>query len=110
VLDVTLRELGKLKRGGVRPRELGWAKENLTGNMVLALESTVSRMSVAARQEFYFGRTATPEEQVARVQAVTEDEIGEEAGRVLDGRSLSVSVVGNVGKLELSPDDLAGAL
>jgi predicted Zn-dependent peptidase len=110
VLDVTLKELRKLKRSGVRPRELAWAKENLTGNMVLALESTVSRMSSAARQEFYFGRIATPEELIAKVEAVTEDEIGEEAGRVLNGRSLSVSVVGNVGKLALTPSDLAGAL
>jgi len=110
VLDVTLRELKKLKRGGVRPRELAWAKENLTGNMVLALESTVSRMSSAARQEFYFGRIASAEELLAKVAAVTADEVGEEAGRALDGRSLSVSVVGDVGKLVLTPADLAGAL
>ncbi|HEY1434070.1 MAG TPA: pitrilysin family protein, partial [Thermoanaerobaculia bacterium] len=110
VLDVTLRELRKLKREGVRPRELAWAKENLTGNMVLALESTVSRMSSAARQEFYFGRVAGAEEQIARVAVVTADEVGEEAGRALDGRSLSISVVGDVGKLALTPSDLARAL
>src|SRR5262249_25377373 len=56
LLEVTLRELKRLKRDGVRPRELAWAKENLKGNMMLALESTVSRMSMQARQEFYFGR------------------------------------------------------
>jgi hypothetical protein len=44
VLEVTLQELRKLKRGGVRPRELRWAKENLKGSLILALESTVSRM------------------------------------------------------------------
>jgi len=110
VLDVTLRELSKLKRSGVRPRELAWAKENLTGNMVLALESTVSRMSSAARQEFYFGRVAGFEEQIAKVRAVTGDDVDEEARRVFGGASLSVSVVGNVGRLELSPSGLAGAL
>jgi len=110
VLDVTLKELRRLKRGGVRPRELAWAKENVTGNMVLSLESTVSRMSSAARQEFYFGRVATPEEVIAKVEAVTADEVGEEAARVLDGRSLSVSVVGGVGRLSLTAADLAGTL
>lgn len=110
VLDVTFRELKKLRRAGVRPRELAWAKENLTGNMVLALESTVSRMSSAARQEFYFGRIESAEELIAKVQAVTVDEVGEEAARTFDGRSLSVSVVGDVGKLALSPADLARAL
>ncbi|HWZ85739.1 MAG TPA: pitrilysin family protein [Thermoanaerobaculia bacterium] len=110
VIEVTLRELSRLKRSGVRPRELAWAKENLTSNMVLALESTVSRMSSAARQEFYLGRIASPEELLAKVEAVTADEVGEEAGRALDGGSLSVSVVGNVGKLALTPADLASAL
>jgi predicted Zn-dependent peptidase len=110
VLDVTLRELRKLKRGGVRPAELARAKENLTGNMVLALESTVSRMSSAARQEFYFGRIASPEELIAKVEAVSVDEVGEEAGRALDGRSLSVSVVGDIGSFAMTSADLAGAL
>jgi hypothetical protein len=54
---VTLRELRKLKRGGVRPTSSPWAKENLKGNLILALDPTVSRMSAAARQEFYFGRS-----------------------------------------------------
>ena len=110
VLEVTLRELRKLKRGGVRPRELRWAKENLKGSLILALESTVSRMSSAARQEFYFGRTMAPEEWIARVEAVSEDEVGEEAQRLLDGRVLSLSVVGNVGRLPVSESDLAVAL
>ncbi len=107
VLEVTLRELKKLKRGGVRPQELARAKENLEGNMILALESTVSRMSLAARQEFYFGRIVTPEEWVAKVEAVREVEVGEEAERLFDGRVLSLSVVGNVGKLPVSAPDLA---
>lgn len=110
VLDVTIRELRRLKRSGVRPRELRWAKENLKGGLLLALESTVARMSAAAREEFYFGKTTAPEEWIARVEGVTENQIGEEAQRLLDGRVLSLSVVGNVGKLPVSAPDLAAAL
>jgi predicted Zn-dependent peptidase len=110
VLEVILREMRRLKRGGVRPRELRWAKENLKGGLLLALESTVSRMSAAARQEFYFGRPMAPEEWIARFDAVTEDQVGEEANRLLDGRVLSLSVVGNVGRLQVSESDLAMAL
>ena len=100
----------KLKRGGVQRHELAWAKENLKGNMILALESTVSRMSSAARQELYFGRIAPSEELIAKVEAVTADEVAEEGARVLDGRVLSLSVVGNVGKFSVSAADLAAAL
>lgn len=110
VLEVTLRELKKLKRDGVRPRELAWAKQNLKGSMILALESTVSRMSSQARQEFYFGRVAAAEEWLLKVDAVTSDEVAEEAERLFDGRVLSLSVVGNVGKLPLTAPDLAAAL
>jgi predicted Zn-dependent peptidase len=110
VIEVTLRELKKLKRDGVKPRELAWAKENLKGNMVLALESTVSRMSSHARQQFYFDRVVPMEELVSRVEAVTADEVGEEAERLFDGRVLSLAVVGNVGRLPVSAPDLAGAL
>jgi predicted Zn-dependent peptidase len=110
LLEVTLRELKRLKRDGVRPRELAWAKENLKGNMMLALESTVSRMSMQARQEFYFGRVSQPEEMIARVEAVTADDVAEEAERLFDGRVLSLAVVGNVGKLPVSAPDLASAL
>jgi predicted Zn-dependent peptidase len=110
VLEVTLRELRKLKRSGVRPQELAWAKENLKGNLILALESTVSRMSAAARQEFYFGRSIPPEEWIARVENVTLDDVGEEAERLFDGRVLSLSVVGNVARPPLSAPDLKVAL
>ena len=110
LLEVTLRELKRLKRDGVRPRELAWAKENLKGNMMLALESTVSRMSMQARQEFYFGRVGSAEEMIARVEAVTSDDIAAEAERLFDGRVISLAVVGDVGKLPFTAPDLASAL
>ena len=110
LLEVTLRELKRLKHEGVRPRELAWAKQNLTGNMVLALESTISRASQQARHEFYFGRSIAAEELVARVESVKAVEVDEETERLLDGRTLSLSVVGNVGRLPFSSTDLASAL
>jgi predicted Zn-dependent peptidase len=110
LLEVTLRELKRLKREGVRPRELAWAKENLKGNLMLALESTVSRMSMQARQEFYFGKVGSTEELLSRVEAVTSDHIATEAERLFDGRVISIAVVGNVGKLPLTAPDLASAL
>ncbi len=97
LIEVTLRELKKLRQDGVSDRELDRAKENLKGNMILALESTISRMSSAARQQFYLGRVEPPEELIAKVQAVRREEVDAEAARQLDGRTLSLSVVGNLG-------------
>src|SRR5262249_42494325 len=109
-LGVTLRELKKLKREGVRPRELSWAKQNLKGNVILGLESTVSRMSNQARQQFYYGRVAPAEELISRIEVVTADAVAEEAERLFDPKVLSLAVVGNVGKLPISAPDLAAAL
>jgi len=110
VLEVTLRELKKLKAEGVRPYELRWAKENLKGNLILGLESTVSRMSMQARHEFYYGRVLPAAEMIARVEAVTARDVDGEAERLLDGRVLSLTIVGNVGKAPMTAPDLASAL
>jgi hypothetical protein len=50
------------------------------------------------------------EEWLAKAEAVTSDDVAHEAERLLDGRVLSLSVVGNVGKLPLTAPDLAAAL
>jgi predicted Zn-dependent peptidase len=106
LLEVTLAELEGLRRGGVRPRELRWAKENLKGGLLLAFESTVSRMSAAAREEIYFERTPRPERWIARLEAVTAEEVDAEARRLLGGRGLSLAVVGNVSRLPFTAEDL----
>jgi predicted Zn-dependent peptidase len=106
LLEVTLAELSRLRRGGVRPRELRWAKENLKGSLLLALESTVARMSAAAREEFYFERPSQPERWIERVEAVTSDEVDAEAEALLGSRAIALSVVGNVAKLPFTAEDL----
>jgi predicted Zn-dependent peptidase len=106
LLEVTLAELARLRRDGVRPRELRWAKENLKGSLLLALESTVARMSAAAREELYFGRPSRPERWIEKVEAVTKEEVDAEARRLLAGRDLSLSVVGNVPRLPFTAEDL----
>jgi predicted Zn-dependent peptidase len=106
LLEVTLAELAELRREGVRPRELRWAKENLKGGLLLAFESTVSRMSAAAREEIYFERPPRPEQWVERVEAVTAEEVDAEAQRLLGGRGISLAVVGNVSRIPFTAEDL----
>jgi predicted Zn-dependent peptidase len=107
LIEVTLRELTRLKGSGVRPAELSRARENLKGSLLLAMESTVSRMSWQARQEHYFARVVPLEEWLSRLDGVTVREASEEAVRLLDGRRMTLSVVGDVEKLSVSPADLA---
>jgi predicted Zn-dependent peptidase len=110
VIDTTLSVLRKLRQEGVRPQELVRAKELLKGNLLLSLESTVSRMSFQARQEFYFGRSERPEERLARVEAVSREQVEEVADEILSGDSLSLSIVGDVKNLRYKSSELAAAV
>jgi predicted Zn-dependent peptidase len=110
VIDTTLSVLRHMRREGARPREIVRAKEFLKSNLMLSLESTISRMSTQARQEFYFGRAEEPEEWLTRIEAVTADEIGQAAEEMLSSASLSLSVVGDVPGVAYSGRDLAAAV
>ena len=110
VIDTTLSALRKMNREGARPNEIRRAKEHLKGNLMLSLESTVSRMSAQARQEFYFRQVESPEAWLSRVESVTEEEIAQVTSEVLSGDSLSLSIVGDVRDPGYSGADLAAAV
>ncbi|MBI5025353.1 MAG: insulinase family protein [Nitrospirae bacterium] len=67
--------------------ELQRAKDQLKGNLILALESTSSRMTNIARQEIYYGRYFSPDEIMKAVDAVTLEEIKGLADRLINQRS-----------------------
>jgi predicted Zn-dependent peptidase len=94
----------------MRPQEIVRAKELLKGNLLLSLESTVSRMSFQARQEFYMGRSERAEERLARVEAVSREQVDETAHEILSGHSLSLSIVGDVKNLRYKSEELAAAV
>ena len=96
VLDSTLDELRKIKRDGATDEELASAKLHLKGSILLSLESTTSRMSGIARQEYYFGRQFMPDEIIEHIDAVTLDDLQAVAQRVVDPDSLSLTMLGNI--------------
>lgn len=110
VLDSTLQELRRIRVEGVTAEELVNAKLCVKGSILLSLESTVSRMSGMARQEYYYGRQFTPDEIIANVNAVSADDILEVAQTILDPDSLSLTLLGNARKPYPSIESLASAL
>jgi predicted Zn-dependent peptidase len=110
VLSMTLEEMRNLKRDGVTPDELASAKLHLKGSILLSLESTVSRMSGIARQEYYFGRQFSPDEIIAHIDAVTLDDIVGVARTIVDPDSLSLTLLGNLKNPGISTDALREAV
>ena len=66
----------------VSTKELKNAKEQLKGGMLLALDTSDSRMMKAARDEIYFGRTQSVKEIVASIDAVKARDVTDAAGNI----------------------------
>ena len=110
VLDLTLAEMKKIKTDGATADELAGAKLHLKGSILLSLESTTSRMSGIARQEYYFGRQYTADEITQHIDAVTLDDIQEVARCIVDPESLSLTLLGNLKNPGIDADLLREAV
>ncbi|MDP9192863.1 MAG: insulinase family protein [Acidobacteriota bacterium] len=110
VLDLTLAEMKKIKTDGATAEELAGAKLHLKGSILLSLESTTSRMSGIARQEYYFGRQYTADEIIEHIDAVTLDDIRNVARSIVDPESLSLTLLGNLKNPGIDADLLREAV
>ena len=99
-LRMIREELERFRDHGVTAEELDRTKEQLKTTLLMSLESTNSRMSSMARNEMIFGHAQTPEEAVAKLEAVTVEDVHALAQQLLDFEKMSFSAVGNVSKPE----------
>jgi predicted Zn-dependent peptidase len=106
VVRLIVNELRDLRDNGPSEEELRVAKEHLKGSLMLALESTSSRMSNLARQEIYFGRQVTLAETLRGVNRVGVRQVHKMATDLLDNRRLSLALVGKVGRMKLGEREL----
>jgi predicted Zn-dependent peptidase len=91
VLELLHKELDRLAAEGITARELEVAKGHLRADLLLSLEDSGSRMSRIGSSLLLFGTVLTCEELLARIAAVTADEVRSVAEEVLLGpRTLSV--------------------
>jgi predicted Zn-dependent peptidase len=106
LIEIILRELSKLKHGAVAPHQLASAREQLKGSLLLSLENTDSRMTKLAKNEIFFGRYQSIDEILAGFDSVTVDSLQQLAHELLDDRCLTLELMGKVGNLSLTADDL----
>ncbi|MCB1163301.1 MAG: pitrilysin family protein [Candidatus Krumholzibacteriia bacterium] len=93
-IRLTLSEYAKLCAEGCSLDELEDTKMQLKGNLLLAMESMNARMSRLARGEINEGRQIGVEELVARVDAVSRDDIQRLATTYLDPATLTLVSLG----------------
>ncbi len=80
----------------ITEEELLTAKNQIRGNVILAMESTDSRMNRLAKSEFYFGRYVGMNEILDAVDAVTLDELTGVAETILDPAKFTMIALGPV--------------
>ena len=92
--EVIGRELDRIRSEGVIAEELERAQENLKGRMVLGLESTSARMSRLARSVLFDVELLTIDELLARVDAVTLEDVAELAAELWAVERISAACIG----------------
>ncbi|WP_020665913.1 M16 family metallopeptidase [Amycolatopsis nigrescens] len=104
-----LREvLGQVAEDGLTDAEVARAKGQLRGGLVLGMEDSASRMSRIGKQELNYGDYRGIEDTVARIDAVTTEEVCLLARGLLRGSGgvSAAAVVGPYAHDDDLPDDL----
>jgi len=106
-VESIVSEFRKLKAEMVTADELRRSKDQLKGSLMLSLESSNARMSNLARQEMYFDHFYGLDELIAKIEAVTAEELQELANQFFETDSIAVTVLGNLNGLKLTREQLA---
>jgi predicted Zn-dependent peptidase len=93
VLTICRDEVAKVAEHGLTTEELSRGKGQLRGSMVLGLEDTGSRMSRIGKSELVYEELLSVDEVLARIDAVTLDDIRAVAGDIL-AQPMTLTVVG----------------
>lgn len=93
VINLVLKEFGRLRESLVSSQELKRAKEYVKGSVMLSLESSSSRMTHLAQQLIYYGRFYRLEEILAAVDRVTARDIRHLANKMFDNATLALTAL-----------------
>ena len=93
-LAVIDAELDRLVEEGLSDAEIAAARGHLVGSLAMSLETSASRMRRLGRAELIEGEIPSLEELVARLDAVTADDVARVVARAFAGAPRTLAVVG----------------
>lgn len=94
VLDLTRREIDRVRCHGLTAEEIARTRMQLRGNLMLGLEGMSARMLRMGKMMLHFDRVLPMEEVLAKVDAVTEDDILRVGARLFDADTLTLASIG----------------
>jgi predicted Zn-dependent peptidase len=102
-VDVIGAELDRvISDHGITDDELDAAKGHLKGSMALSLETSNSRMHRLGSSELMLGEALSLDEIVARVEAVTADDVARVVSRLFSSGPRTLALVGPVDETTVS--------
>ncbi|MGH2726423.1 MAG: M16 family metallopeptidase [Actinomycetota bacterium] len=102
VLQLIRAEIDALLAKGITEEELERGKGHLKGSLMLGLEDTSGRMSRLGKGELCHGEILSPDEMIARIDAVTLEDVHAAARDTMGATPWALAVVGPAGGRDFS--------
>jgi predicted Zn-dependent peptidase len=96
VLDLSLAEMRRVLQEPVGDDELRLVKDQSVSSILLGLESTSARAGTLARQEIVHGRRIAPDQVIARIEAVTPEDLRRVASQFFKSGALALGALGSL--------------
>ncbi|HPO12781.1 MAG TPA: pitrilysin family protein [Candidatus Hydrogenedentes bacterium] len=94
VMGLVFEELRRIREESLSEEELDMNREQIKGNLLMAMENTSTRMSRMAKSMMYYGRILTVEEIIRHVDEVTCEDIQRIAQNTFTPEKCAVVVLG----------------
>ncbi len=105
-IDLSLSELKKIKREGVRENELELAKQQTIAGVLLGLEDSGVRAGNLAQSEMTHGRQISLEETLQKVENVRVENLQEIADEFFQTENIALAAIGNLNGFKLGREKL----
>lgn len=96
VFELVAEEIASVKETPFPPKLIEVTKEQMVSNFIIGTESTLNRMTSAGASLLLRGCVEETEEIIAKIEAVTPEDVLEAARAVLRTEEMSYSAVGNL--------------
>jgi predicted Zn-dependent peptidase len=106
VVQLVMEQFRRLKSETLPADELRRAKDQLKGNLLLSLESSMSRMSNLARQQMHFNYFFGMQEILDKVESITEDQVLAMANQLFQPETVAVTLLGRLDGVKLTRSQL----
>ncbi|MEP6925246.1 MAG: pitrilysin family protein [Pyrinomonadaceae bacterium] len=107
VVDLSINEMRRIVRKGVKPEELDLVKEQAAASILFGLEDSSVRAAYLADNEITHGRQISPDETLANLEKVTVEEVQAVAKEFFVTEKIALIALGNLNGFQIERSRLA---